>query len=382
VTATVKPGLTAHERYVRTLTFGGPDRAFFFPGVPRESTLAAWRTQGLPGGADYRDVLCDETGIPREALAGYVDPGVNVVMLPEFEERILEHSGGHYVVQDWKGNVVEISDEFDARHLRAAIDFVTRRWIKLPVESREDFEEMKRRYDPEDPARFPRDFDQRCRQLRENDCVVRICVRGPFDQLREWVGFERLCVLFIEDPDFVREMVSFWTDFLSRVMRRLLDSGVLDVIYVNEDMAYKEKAMISPAMTRAFLKPAYDRWVPEFRAAGVPVLVMDSDGKLDELIPIWLESGFNVCYPVEVAAGCDINEYRRRYGDRLGFIGGIDKRAIARGGRVIEDELERVRPVIEGGGCVPGCDHGVPPDISWPDFVRYVRMLAGMTGWL
>jgi hypothetical protein len=25
---------------------------------------------------------------------------------------------------------------------------------------------------------------------------------------------------------------------------------------------------------------------------------------------------------------------------------------------------------------------GVPPDISWPDFVRYSKMLAGMTGWI
>jgi uroporphyrinogen decarboxylase len=379
---TVKLSLTAHARYVETLTFGSPDRVFFFPGVPRESTLETWRSQGLPEGRDYRDALCEETGVPREALAGYVDPGVNVVMLPQFEERILEHRGGHYVVQDWKGNVVEISDEFDARHLRAAIDFVTRRWIKLPVESREDFEAMKRRYDPEDPARYPDEFEENCRRLREKNCVVRICVRGPFDQLREWVGFEGLCMLLVDDPDFVREMVSFWTDFLSRAMRRLLDARVLDVIYVNEDMAYKGKAMISPAMVREFITPAYDRWVPEFRAAGVPVLVMDSDGKLDELIPIWLESGFNVCYPVEVAAGCDMVAYREKYGRRLGFIGGVDKRAIAKGGRVIEEELERLRPVIEGGGFVPGCDHGVPPDISWPDFVRYSKLLAGITGWL
>ena len=28
------------------------------------------------------------------------------------------------------------------------------------------------------------------------------------------------------------------------------------------------------------------------------------------------------------------------------------------------------------------CDHGVPPDISWPNFVRYCRILAEMTGWM
>lgn len=28
------------------------------------------------------------------------------------------------------------------------------------------------------------------------------------------------------------------------------------------------------------------------------------------------------------------------------------------------------------------CDHGVPPDISWPNFVEYSRLLAELTGWL
>ena len=27
-------------------------------------------------------------------------------------------------------------------------------------------------------------------------------------------------------------------------------------------------------------------------------------------------------------------------------------------------------------------DHGVPPDISWPNFVEYTRLLAELTGWL
>jgi hypothetical protein len=31
---------------------------------------------------------------------------------------------------------------------------------------------------------------------------------------------------------------------------------------------------------------------------------------------------------------------------------------------------------------VPTCDHGVPPDISWPNFIEYTRYLAQLTGWL
>ena len=52
-------------------------------------------------------------------------------------------------------------------------------------------------------------------------------------------------------------------------------------------------------------------------------------------------------------------------------------------GEVMEDEVMRVvPPLLEQGGVIPGCDHGVPPDISWPNFVEYSRLLAKLTGWL
>jgi uroporphyrinogen decarboxylase len=302
-------------------------------------------------------------------------------MNPTFEEKVLEHKDGHYIVQDWMGNITEISDEYDYTYLREAKDFVTRKWHKFPVENRADFEAMKQRYRPDDPVRYPPDFAALVPALRARDYVSRLCVSGPFWQLREWCGFEPLCMLFIEDPGFVREMVAFWTEFVSRVMRRALEAGVADVVAISEDMAYKEKSMISPAMTREFLLPAWRRWTREAREAGVPVVDIDSDGRIDELIPIWIEAGINVCDPLEVAAGCDVNDYRRRFGRRMAYRMGVDKRCIARGGRAIEEELRRIEPVVREGGYIPGCDHGVPHDISWADYLRYGKRLAELTGW-
>jgi hypothetical protein len=40
-----------------------------------------------------------------------------------------------------------------------------------------------------------------------------------------------------------------------------------------------------------------------------------------------------------------------------------------------------LRPVIDDGGYVPGCDHGVPSDVSWPNYVHYTGLLAKATGW-
>jgi uroporphyrinogen decarboxylase len=375
--------VTERERFRETLLFGQPDRIPFWPGGPRESTLAAWKGQGLAEPSRYMDAVYDLLGFrpdPPKKPGTWL--GVSFQMIPTFEEKVLEHRDGHYVVQDWMGAITEISDRYDYTYIRSAKDFVTRKWHKFPVETRADWAEMKWRFDPNGAGRFPADFEERCRRNRDRDTVVGVHFNGPFWQLREWCGFEGLCLKLIEEPDFVAEMADFWTRFVSATMRPILERVQLDYVGLSEDMAYKEHSMISPAMARRFLAPAYERWVGEIRRSGCEIIDMDSDGRIDELIPIWIDSKINVCDPIEVAAGNDIVAFRKQFGRRMGYKGGIDKRAIAKGGEVIEAELRRVAPVVSDGGYIPGCDHGVPPDISWPNFVHYSRLLARLTGWL
>jgi uroporphyrinogen decarboxylase len=156
----------------------------------------------------------------------------------------------------------------------------------------------------------------------------------------------------------------------------------LDVLFVSEDMAYKAHSMISPRMARRFLLPTYLSWRDLLRSYGCAVLDMDSDGYVADLIQLWIEAGFNCCDPIEVAAGNDIVAYRGRFGRQMAYRGGIDKRALAAGGQAMVDEVGRVAALIRDGGFIPGCDHGVPADISWPNFVAFTRLLAVLQGWL
>ena len=384
--------MTPRERFLETLLFGIPDKAPLSPGGPRESTLAAWHRQGLPNDRDYMDVIHElvdkkraEKGLPPgdyRPRQPWVDLGVSFKMIPEFEEKVLEHKNGHYIVQDWMGAVTEISDRFDYTYIRSARDFVTRKWHKFPVENWDDWERMKSRFDPQHPDRFPADFEERCARLRERDYPLVVHFNGPFWQLREFCGMERLCMMMLEQPDLVHEMARFWREFCSAAMAPILERVIPDMMHLSEDMAFKERPMISPQMTRTFCAPCYRQWVEQARAAGTPLFAVDSDGRVDLLIPVWLECGINVVDPMEVAAGNDINALREKFKKRLAFQGGIDKRAIAAGGAALGAEIDRVRPVVENGGYIPGCDHGVPPDISWKNFQDYALQLAEITGWI
>ena len=374
--------MTSRERFIETLTFGNPDKIPFMPGNPRESTLARWRKEGLPEGVDWFEHLNDKLGIESSQADMPVTLSVDFRMIPQFEEKVIDRKERSLIVQDWKGNICEISDQFDVTYLREAKDFVTRRWVKCPVENRDDWEQMKARYNPDDLARLPADFADYCEKAGQRDHILTVAFAGPFWQLREWCGFEGLCMMMIEQPELIAEMAEFWKEFVLRMLDLILEHIVFDHMHISEDMAYKAKAMISPEMTRQFCLPSWLEWTKRARDAGVAIIDVDSDGFIGELIPLWIEAGINVCDPIEVAAHCDINEFRRQFGHKMAYRQGVDKRCMAKGGEVIRQELKRIEPVLKDGGYIPGCDHGVPTDVSWPNFVDYAKLLGQMTGWL
>lgn len=368
------------------MLYRAPDRIPLAPGGGRESTLKRWHAEGLPA---------ELSGVSQVAAYAYRLAGgkeelplegegfpVESRMIPEFEEKVIEKRERTQIVQDWKGNICEIGNEYSTRYLRNAIDFVTRRWIRCPVESESDWPDMARRYDARDPARLPAKAAEIGRRLKNRDWIVVISFNGPFWQLREWLGLENLCMMFHDNPRFVREMIRFWEEFVARLVERTFAHLIPDEVHLSEDMAYKSHPMISPAFVRDFLLPTYTRWGAMIRTAGCPLYGMDSDGYIGDLIPIWMEAGMNECDPIEVAAGNDLVAFHRRFGSSMAYRGGVDKRAIAKGGSAIRAEIARIRPVIRGGGYVPSCDHGIPSDVSWPAFVDYVGLLARETGWL
>jgi uroporphyrinogen decarboxylase len=140
-------------------------------------------------------------------------------------------------------------------------------------------------------------------------------------------------------------------------------------------MAYRTGPLISPAMVRRYMLPRYARVVSVLRERGVPFIGLDSDGRIDSLIPVWLEAGLNFLYPFEAQAGMDVVEVRKKYGRDLRIWGGVDKRALARGRCAIDAELERLAPLIAEGGYIPHTDHSIPPDVSFDSYRYYMERL-------
>ena len=355
------------ERFHASVNYEPKDRIMYWGFPIRESTLNRWHKEGLPEAIDPHDLF----GFDRwEGIPAHIGH------FPQFEPETIEETERYKIWRDPEGAIRKDFKEI------LNPGFITRSWLKFPVEDRKDFVKMQERYNADDPGRFASEWSMVKARLPERDCPVSWMILGPFFVIRQWMGFDNFLVAFYDHPDLIREMVEFITDFTCRLLKNALDNDdvEMDLLIIAEDMAYKHSPMIGPEMCRDFLLESYRRINNAARQYGTKYIVVDSDGYGNPLVPVWMEAGIDGFLPMEVAAGVDAVELRKEYGPKLLMFGNVDKRELAKGPDAIHREVARTMPLAVEGGFIIGVDHAVPHDVSFDNYVSYVETLRRLGG--
>lgn len=382
--------MNARQRFLATLRFQPTDRPFSWETLGMWSeTLDRWYEQGLdqalkqpqPGdqGAirydEYLRVLVRAFGMDRVdylrdvVVSGYTDSP----FYPPFERRVLADEGDTRVVQDADGIIKRELSRYSTSSMP--------QFLQHPVQTPEDFHRLLPRLDADQPGRLAADWPEVCAYYAVRDFPVGFTVCGGFGHPRNLLGLEGLCLAYYDQPALVHEILEHWADFYCRLASRVWAGVQFDFVLIWEDMAYKNGPLISPRLVREFMLPCYRRFIEHVRGLGCDVIIVDSDGDVSQLVPLFLSVGVNAMLPFEVQAGSDVRAFRKTYGRELAIIGGLDKRALTRGHRAIDEELQARLPVmLESGGYIPCLDHTVPPDVRLEDFVYYVKRARRWTG--
>ena len=353
------------ERVVKWLTFQEVDRPPYYDFMLAwPSALQRWRRE-----TGFRK-LDIETYFNLDK--GFVDVPVPLGMFPTFEQKLIEEDSEGYVIRDERGIVMR------QRHDLGSLPG----FIEHPVKGWDDWLKIKsERLDPDHPGRYQIDWGAFNGYLKATSGVARVGYfpYGVFGTARDLMGAEELLIAFIAQPDLVHDIMDYLTGMWIRIYERIANNVEIACIHLWEDMSGKQGSLISPQMVNDFMMPNYRR-VKEFaESKNIPLVSVDSDGDVSELVPIMMENGINFYWPFEVQAGCDVAEYRQSY-PALSIYGGVDKRALAKGRKEIDREIERVEPVLKLGGYIPAPDHLVPPDVPWDNFNYYMQKLKTLVG--
>lgn len=206
-----------------------------------------------------------------------------------------------------------------------------------------------------------------------------------FECMHPVCGHEHMLVGMALDPDWVADMAKTYSE-LSIACQEILfaKEGKPDGIWYYEDMGFKERPFMSPAMYRELIQPAHTRTVAYAHAQGLPV-VMHSCGFVEPLLPGMVEAGIDCLQVIEIKAGMDLLRIHKDYGDRLSLMGGIDVRElypndIAR----VDAELEKKIPIVKQGfGYTLHSDHSIPCTVdvaTYRHFIEYGLELGRYDG--
>jgi uroporphyrinogen decarboxylase len=346
-----------------TLRFERVDRAPDYEFGAWEQTISRWHREGLPEECTgvWESINCY---FHTDDVEYGPSPWVNVGLLPGFEHQVLEERGDHIIVQDGDGAIAEM--------MRPELGASIPRYLRHSLETRADWEKIRdERLNPDRPGRIPEDLDELCRKSLDADYPISIWCGSIYGWLRNWMGVERISIAIAEEPEWVGEMMAHLTHLTLKLFERLAGKCRIDLGTWWEDMCFNKGPLVSPRWFAKYMVPQYRR-VTGFlrRECGCAFNMLDCDGNIHALVPLWLEGGINVMFPVE-AAHTNAYAIREEFGNRVPIRGYFDKRALIAGREAIDREFERLRPLLEGGGFIPHTDHLVPPDVSWEDYCYY-----------
>ena len=203
-----------------------------------------------------------------------------------------------------------------------------------------------------------------------------------YGNIRNMMGVQELSYLAIDDEELYEEIINTVGDLVYRTAERALLSGIkFDYAHFWEDICFNNGPLIRPEVFRELLAPHYKRITGLLNAHGIDIVSVDCDGKIDLLLPIWLESGVNTMFPIEVGTwNASIAPWREKYGKALRGVGGMNKTVFARDKAAVDAEIERLKPLVDLGGYIPCPDHRIAPDAKYELVAYYCNQFRKIFG--
>lgn len=382
---------TPRDRFKATIHFRKPDVLPWVENIYDETVLQ-WIKQGLP----VEEVTTIEWEMSRggtqlinwptvkgfnpysyfgcQRFFGSILP-IDVGPIPRYKQRLLNETDRY----------LEFLTETGAKARRSKTGgyawYSMPMFVEFPVKDRETWHEYKKRLDPHEPRRYPKDWDaeayvQTFEAYQDGNTMLRF--NGFYGFGAELMGIPTFNLMFYKDPELIREMIEYWEYYVVETIRAAVETfkDRIDVVYWWEDMADRHGPCVSPKLFKEFFLPHYKRVTGFLAKNKIDRIMMDCDGNINPLLDLIVESGINGLWPLEVNAGMDAVAIRKKYGDKLFLAGNLDKAELAKGGEAMRREVDRKVPVLkEIGGYIPGADHLIPVEFTLERFKQYAEYI-------
>ncbi|MBO4326811.1 MAG: hypothetical protein J5950_06040 [Clostridia bacterium] len=327
----------------------------------------------------------DQGKIPRELAAGNHDGsekerildkiigwdlnyyrvvGAASTLFPAFEAKVIEElpdgtkrvQNGFGVIERVKPGITSIPSEDD-----------------YLLKDREAFE---KEYKPRmqfKPERVNLEFFRHFNEKRDPDLPYGLFLGSVLGDIRNICTVKGMSYLiYDEDEDLFADIVDTYAEMQYQCAKAILETGAkFDFAHFWEDICFKNGPLISPDKFEELCAKHYKKRTDLCHQYGIDIVSLDCDGVIEKLVPTWVENGVNTMFPIEVGVwGDQFEPARRRFGDKVLGIGGMDKTALRKDKAAVDAEIERLTRLASLGGFIPCPDHRLMPGSKF-ELVQY-----------
>lgn len=322
-------------------------------------TQQKWEEQGkIPKNSSFSDLFQFDMEL-EWPLNMTADLDFKPVILEETDETILTLDGNGATLRNHK------------------LHSATPEHIDFAVKTRKDWEEKIKPLLTPDPRRINFEKYRAVREKARRENRFFFCSgTNVFELMHPVCGHEYMLMGMALDPDWIKDMVYTFSRLVVDLQQILFEKeGYPDGIWYYEDMGFKQRPFMSPAMYEEIIQPAHKHTIDYAKSINKPV-VMHSCGYVESLIPGMLEAGIDCLQVLEVKAGMDLIKIYKQYGDVLSLMGGIDVRALYTNDReIIKQELESKIPIVkQNNGFILHSDHSIPHTVDFESFEYYLEL--------
>jgi len=365
--------MTNRERFAAAMAFQPTDRLCHLEWSIWSEAFENWKKQGLPEHVALKNHFNRDSAGPGTDLFEWLDViqeetlSLNEFFYPGFGYNVIDETEDYVTVRNNNGVLMRQNKKI----------LTIPEYIDYPIKNKKDYYGLKDRLFENLQSRYPQNWDDIAQFVKnQQQNLVRIYFHGFFGFPREIMGLVQFLYNLYDDPEFIKEMLDDRLNFFMRLYEKAIIDARPDFVFVWEDMCFKNGPLMSPEMFKEFLLPNYKKLTAYLRDMGVKNILVDSDGDVRRLIPLWIEGGITGLLPFEVRAGMDVVQLAQEY-PRLQILGGIDKTELEKGRSGVDSELDRVLPFMaKRGGYCAALDHHIHVQIDLDTFRYYTQRIA------
>ncbi|MCE0522463.1 MAG: hypothetical protein LV480_06090 [Methylacidiphilales bacterium] len=191
---------------------------------------------------------------------------------------------------------------------------------------------------------------------------------------RAWTlrGLEPLYMDFIENPDFVHELLDAIADYNIAQVTQALDYDI-DAVYFGDDWGQQHGLLMGYDLWKEFVFPRLKRMYGKVKEAGKTVFI-HSCGDVDELFDDLISIGLGVFNPFQPEV-MNIEKLMLQYRGRLAFWGGVSTQRTMPYGSTddVRAEVRRVSVMGRDGGYILSPSHALEGDVPLENILALIE---------